>query len=296
MSDDSAVAFVDVGQFPGIDEYFRLVPFVFLAPLRPRLRIKKVVPLEAMTLTSLVDAMSMELTPGQSAVIYSHGSADALRIGRTNSLGKDYVTASDFNYLANYVAGIKNKTIRNLNPSHSGFHIDGSVGAALIDNLISIQKLQIDHLCVLACNTGNGDQLLYGMKRAFGARSISGPKFQCAFGQIQFGLFNNQEEFGGMLAKIKHGIGGWHTYGTTPGRRLVFHRVVNPKSSFTFTRNDSWAESAFAVADFQRDICGHHVPGGYVQERPLFYLHGLETKVKMVLPGEADYQRHFSLL
>lgn len=299
MKPDQAVAFVDTGNFPRIDEYFQCVPFVFLAPSRPQLRISKVVPINGMSLANLADAMSMELSSGQSAVIYSHGSATQLRIGRTYSgdASSLYPTASDFNYLANHCDGIRKKSISNLNPAHALFRIDSNVGAKLIDDLKAIQKLRINHLCVLACNTGNGPELLHGMKRAFGAQSISGPRFQCAFGRISFGIFDNQEEFSKILAKVQHGVNGWHVYGTTPGRRLAFHRVVNPNSSFTFTRNDLWAESSFAIADFQRDIVGYPLPGsGYVQKQPTFLMHALETRTKLVFPQEYAYDQNFTYL
>ncbi len=295
MQDDRAVAFVDEGHFPGITEFFKLVPFVYLAPSRPQLRVVKVVPIETMSLLQLVDNMAMELSPGDSAVIYSHGSATQLRIGTGLYTSKVYPTASEFNFMANHVAGLANGTQRNLNPVY--LKVDSDAGAQMVQNLQTLAKLRLRHLCVLACNTGNGPDLLRAMKRALSFESISGPKFRCAFGVIEFGLLFNQEEFSAQLEKVRHGVGGWHVYGTLPGRRVVFQRRVNPDSSFTFIRNTLWAESPFAIADFQRDIVGYPLPStGYVQERPTFMLHGLETGAKLIFPGEHDYDQSFTLL
>lgn len=328
---NEVTAFVDTGRhgFTGFEVYFKHAKMVRMAPHDTDLYVSRPVPINGMSLTTLAPIMAALTKPGTNALIYAHGDPKTLYFPIHGEKSKNYfditeaaklsyhldLLARDSSILdpflaqsyAPYVDPFHKTDFRDKSPGY--LKVNKQTGEQLMDSLIRIRELKLNHLAVRACRVGENPDFMRILGRLFGAKRVSAPKLRtAAIAGPKDGILTVKPEaklqFLELVKRFKHGVNGDHVYTYPhPAKHLgvkdplVVQFTVIPTGKISFLTSVFGASEREAASEFFRLTAGYTALMSEVGASGQIAFHALQRGPNsLIFPGEREYLQNMSFV
>ena len=329
MSNEVTV-FVDTGKhgFAGFETYFKHAKMVRMAPHDTDLYVTNTIPINGMSLTTLVPVMAALVKKGTNVLIYAHaeptnfvfpvhGGAPKNDFDMTEAAKLSYhldVLARDSSIIDPFLV---QTYLPHVDPFHKTDFKDKSpgylkvnkvVGEQLIDSLVRIRELKLNHLAIRACRIGQSTEFMGFLGRLFGVKRVSAPKLRtAAIAGSRAGIITvspeAKAEFLELAKRFKHGVNGDHVYTYPhPAKHLgvkdplVVQFTVVPSGKTTFVTSVFGASEPEAAFEFFRLTAGYTALPSEVRASGVIAFHALQGPTALIFPGEREYLQNMTFV